>query len=246
VFLGAHCPENVSGILRDENKKLEELIPGHWNGRWRVKRKPGSCFCWQKPTLVLILDFQSSAEEQTLNRMSSLLDARSMADIQFIVQGEKISAHLAVVASASPVIEAMFQGNRFKEGTTKTVRITDVSPEAFKHLLQFVYTGKIPTLSDSTETMEMLFFAADKYEIQDLKDICENKLARQVSKRNAIHLLIVAHLHSATKLQEAALRCIDRNRQYIWGTTEWQDLLTKYPTLFYTASKKMALEPPRI
>ena len=242
MFLGAHCPENVSAILRDEYKEVDELIPGYWDYHWTYKRKPGSCFCWQKPTLVLILDFQSSAEEQTLNRMSRLLDAQSMADIKFIVRGENINAHLAVMASASPVIEAMFQGNRFKEGTTKTVQITDISPEAFKHLLQFVYSGKIPLLADSTETMEMLFFAADKYEIQELKDICEKSLARQVCKRNAIHLLIVAHLHSASKLQAAALQCIHKNRHFIWGTTEWQDLLTKHPTLFFIASKKMALQ----
>ena len=175
MFLGAHCPENVSAILRDEYKEVDELIPGYWDYHWTYKRKPGSCFCWQKPTLVLILDFQSSAEEQTLNRMSRLLDAQSMADIKFIVRGENINAHLAVMASASPVIKAMFQGNRFKEGTTKTVQITDISPEAFKHLLQFVYSGKIPLLADSTETMEMLFFAADKYEIQELKDICKKE-----------------------------------------------------------------------
>jgi BTB/POZ domain len=77
-------------------------------------------------TFQLILEFKDTSftdgERQVLAHLSNLLDTQSMADVTFVVKNEKISAHSAIVVSASPVFCAMLEENKFKEGRTKTSR----------------------------------------------------------------------------------------------------------------------------
>jgi BTB/POZ domain len=55
--------------------------------------------------------------------MSSLLTTGTMSDITFLVRGTEIHAHKAILATASAVLEAMFQPDVLKEGPTKSNQI---------------------------------------------------------------------------------------------------------------------------
>ena len=85
----------------------------------------------------------SEGGEHVLNHLSNLLETQSMTDVAFIVQGEKIGAHLALLASASPVLTTMF-GSQFREGQTKVIEIKDTSLSVLKEILRFIYTGSAP------------------------------------------------------------------------------------------------------
>ena len=89
------------------------------------------------------------------------MDTRSLSDVTFVVKNEKISAHSAIVVSESPVICAMLQKDKFKEGQTKSVKIDDIDPLVFKEMLRYLYTGKSLKL-DEDDVTEPLFLAADK------------------------------------------------------------------------------------
>jgi speckle-type POZ protein len=220
--------------LCGEKKKMEEFSC-HWEQSWRdsaFERVP--CYCGQKPNLLVIFDFRSPIEDCVLNQLPSF-------DVYFHVQGKIFGAHKSVV-SASPVMAAMFQGNYINEKSSENIEITDVPPQVFKHVLIFMYSGKTPHTSASTSLFEMLFFTADKYQIQALRDVSESKLVHKVSREDAIHFLKIAHIHSAPKLMEASHQCIENNRDYIWETQEWKDLMRKYPELFFHASRRMAAE----
>jgi len=60
-----------------------------------------------------------------------------MADVTFVVKNEKIGAHSAIAVSASPVICAKLEKDKFKEGRPKTVSIDDINPLVFKEMLRF-------------------------------------------------------------------------------------------------------------
>ena len=218
--------------LFGEQKEMEEFST-RWEQSWRdsaFERVP--CYCGQKPNLLVIFDFRSPIEDCVLNQLP-------IFDVNFHVQGKIFGAHKSVV-SASPVMAAMFQGNYFNKKSLENIEITDVPPQVFKHVLIFMYTGKTPHTSASTSLLEMLFFTADKYQIQALRDVTESKLAHKVSREDAIHFLKMGHIHSAPKLLEASHQCIEKNRVYIWETQEWKDLMRKYPELFFHASQRMA------
>jgi speckle-type POZ protein len=239
----ADQPEKITAILCNQPKELEKNCFGWWRKSWYdLSSEHGNCFCWHKPNLVLTLDFRNSGEELVINHLSQLLASTLLADVHFIVQGKKISAHKAILASASPVMKAMFLDNKFLQGNSQTIEISDVSLEVFKHLLDFVYSGKVPSTEVSDPLIEWLFIAAMKYEIQSLKDLCEEVLVQKVSPGNAVPYLRIAYVSSAHKLMEASLQCIDDNRQCIWGTQEWNDLMKEHPHLFYEISRRVAVK----
>ena len=190
----------------------------------------------------LILEFGNTSfvkgERQVLTHLSKLLDTQSMADVTFIVKNEKISADSAIVVSASPVICAMLEKDKFKERRTKIVKIDDLNPLVFKEMLRYLYTGKSPKLDDD-EMTEPLFLAAHKYQIDALKDLCEQSLIAKLNMQTVVRYLVVAHLYTASQLLEASLKCLELNKTEVWTRPEWKELMKNHPDLFFLASHRM-------
>jgi speckle-type POZ protein len=107
-----------------------------------------------------------------LTHLSKLLDTQSTADVTFVVKNEKISALSAIVVSASPVICAMLEEDKFKEGRTKTVKIDDIEPVVFKEMLRYLYTGQAPKLNEDDMT---------EFVLEALKDLCEQSLMSKLN-----------------------------------------------------------------
>ena len=64
----------------------------------------------------------------------------------------------------STVFERMLKAE-MKESVTGVVVIQDVEEKTMEKLLEFIYSGKI---EETDGQLEMLLYAADKYEITDL------------------------------------------------------------------------------
>ena len=166
-----------------------------------------------------------------------MLDTQLLCDVHFIVKGKKMGAHLAVMAAASPVMAAMFEPNKFKEGCSRCVTIEDMKPEVFEQMLRYVYTGEAPKFHDLCED---LFLAADKYNIDSLKGECEQYLSSKLDNVNAIQRLILSHYHHAPALMEASLEHLNAHQEEIWNIPEWKQLANKEPDIFFLASHRMS------
>jgi speckle-type POZ protein len=177
-------------------------------------------------------------ERQVLTHLSKLLVNQSMADVTFIVKNEKIGAHSAIIASASPVIRAMLETDKFKEGRAREVEVDDIGPAVFKEMLRYLYTGKDPRLNEH-DMAEQLFLAADKYQIEALKNLCEQRLIRKLNVETAVHCLIVAHLHTATLLSETSLEFLVEHKKEVRIRPEWKELMNNHPDLFFLAVNRM-------
>jgi speckle-type POZ protein len=200
----------------------------------------------RNPTLQIIIHFEDTeqsvstickGERQVLNHLSKLLETQSMADVNFVVNGERIGAHSAIVVSGSPVICAMLEKDKFLEGVAKEVKIDDIEPSVFKDILRYLYTGRVLELKE--DEMIELFVAADKYQIEALKDQCEESLQWKINLESVIHYLVLAHIHTAPQLLEASLKFLEANKEDIWPLPEWKELVQSYPDLFYSASRRL-------
>lgn len=139
-----------------------------------------------------------------LKQLTNLFIQQTNCDIQFRFEGDQqIGGHTFILAARSPVFEAMFQHNK-KETRTGQVDIQEVKFDIFKQFLYYIYSGQIekPLNEDSAQ---LLYLAADKYYIADLKDECVEFLLACVRVDNVINLLAWAYLHLIEKLVEAAL-----------------------------------------
>ena len=137
--------------------------------------------------------------------LAALLNDK-FADFVFKVENVKIPAHRAILAARSPVFDAMFQYD-MKENKTNETEITDVTPAAFRALLQFIYTGHCQVGSLAEE----ILVAANKYDIRDLKQICAKELQKKLTVDNAVRLLVLSDLHQSEDLKDGAIRFINKN-----------------------------------
>jgi BTB/POZ domain len=138
--------------------------------------------------------------------LGTLLENKISSDVQFMVKKVKISAHKNILASRSPVFAALLQ-HKIQENSVETVKIHDVHPKVFKKLLQFIYTGQC----EITHSAEDLFIAAHKYEIPQLKEICEEDLQKKLAVNNAFRLLDLSDDFQGKTLKESAIVFVKKN-----------------------------------
>ncbi|XP_024377667.1 uncharacterized protein [Physcomitrium patens] len=112
-------------------------------------------------------------------------------------------------ASRSPVFRAMFE-HELKEKTCAHIHVADVSTPAMRALLLYLYTGDHDTKVMKEHGMALLT-AAHKYDIPDLKRVCETAVANSVKPSNVIETLQQARLYDATWVKRACVDCIAQN-----------------------------------
>ncbi|CAM0876155.1 unnamed protein product [Alopecurus aequalis] len=129
-------------------------------------------------------------------------------DVEFRVGGETLfSAHRSVLAARSPVFRAQFFGSMKEGTTTEAISIDDVEAEVFDALLTFMYTDALPDMDQQEESAmaQHLLVAADKYGLDRLKLICEDKLCRRIDTSSVAAILALAEQHRCYQLKAACL-----------------------------------------
>ncbi|KAL6605849.1 hypothetical protein ACP70R_041502 [Stipagrostis hirtigluma subsp. patula] len=172
-----------------------------------------------------------------------LLESQKGADIKFVVSGESFMAHKAILAVRSPIFMAEFFGP-MKESSLDVVEIKDIEPEAFKAMLHFIYTDTCPALAQQ-HTSDMgrevvaamaqhLLAAADRYGLDRLKLICEDKLYRGISVETAATTLALADQHGCSRLKTRCIQFIigsPENLDSVMATEAYKHLMASCPLL---------------
>ncbi|XP_047080335.1 BTB/POZ and MATH domain-containing protein 1-like [Lolium rigidum] len=165
-----------------------------------------------------------------------LLKTEKGADVVFEVGGETIVAHRCVLAAHSSVFSAELFG-QMVEGNAAgvVVRIEDMNAEVFKALLHFVYTGSLPKprKEDEDFTYQHLLVAADRYGMERLKLICEEKLCQYINVGSAAIILALAEQHHCVGLKKACFSFLaaPANLRAVVATDGFQHLSKSCPSL---------------
>jgi len=105
-----------------------------------------------------------------------------------------------------------------KERNGRVVRIDDMEPRVFRAMLHFIYTDEFPKL-DKRDTIAMaqhLLVAADRYDLERLKLMCEHKLCQCISTSMATTTLVLAERHGCKGLKEACLNFFKSSGNHGW------------------------------
>ncbi|XP_065209099.1 speckle-type POZ protein-like isoform X2 [Planococcus citri] len=129
------------------------------------------------------------------------------SDVTVSVKGKKYPVHKIILAIRSSVFNTMFR-NKMQESRNNHIVITDIEQEPFEEMLHYIYTGKVTNIEESA--FELLP-AADKYDLIELKAMCEVVLCWKLSTDNAARILILADMHRADELKTFALQFIKEN-----------------------------------
>ncbi|KAK3131046.1 hypothetical protein QOZ80_6BG0501330 [Eleusine coracana subsp. coracana] len=150
--------------------------------------------------------------------------------------------HKCVLAAQSPVSFMAELFGDMKEISALQIEIEDMDADVFRALIKLIYTDTLPELvdtrqedQDTTKAMaQHLLAAADRYGMERLKRVCEDKIYTDISVSTAAAALVLAEQHGCSKLKARYMEFIVTNPtgiQAIVATDGYTHLMERYPLL---------------
>ncbi|CAM0943990.1 unnamed protein product [Alopecurus aequalis] len=170
--------------------------------------------------------------------LAIMFDKQEHTDVSFNVGGESFSAHRLVLAARSQVFNAELYGP-MAESKMMSITIEDMESSTFRSMLHYMYHGSLSVVGvkDVSSTMaqyQHLLVAADRYRVEGLKKICEDKLCGSaITIDTVVSMLELAEDHGCPNLKA---RCFDfladgDNFKMVATSGEYLQLMQSFPTL---------------
>lgn len=121
---------------------------------------------------------------------------------------------------SSPVFEAMFYGGMAEKNDP--IPIKDVQPEAFKALLEYIYTDRVDL--GSFELACELCYCAKKYMLPFLVEECTKFLWSDLSPKKACRAYEFAKLFEEPVLMEKCLQIMRSKTNEVINESSWEDV----------------------
>ncbi|MQL74609.1 hypothetical protein Taro_006993 [Colocasia esculenta] len=172
----------------------------------------------------------------------TLLETLEGSDIVFDVAGEKFHAHKLVLAARSPVFRSKFFDCSEDDKSETEITITDLEPEVFEAILNFIYTDTLmeeeltasslsSTSSVSDTLVGKLLAAADKYGLERLRLLCESYLCKDISVNSVASTLALADRYHALELRAVCLKFAAENLAAVMRSNGFEYLKENCPAL---------------
>lgn len=126
----------------------------------------------------------------------------NFSDFKIIAGSTAFHVHKNVLSIYSSVFAAMFKKqNRHMD----KMNIEDISADAVKDFLRYLYTGEYPDERNVKDT----FALAAKLEVNELKSVCERIICKNIlSDSNAYSFFMLGHAYASDKLKLGAFNQI--------------------------------------
>lgn len=175
------------------------------------------------PLIELEINRKGLIERNILSYLTECFAESKNCDVSVHVNDQEIQAHKIVLSASSRVWREMFDNDE----SLAVVTITDFDCVTIKDLIGYMYTGVIKEGNDK------LFIAAIKYDVNDLKLLCEEKLKTTINIENVVNLLILAYLHKADDLFTNLIVFVRENFSAFKDLEETKSIFMTYPGLGY-------------
>lgn len=217
-------------IQKISNNKLlcETSLPKNSNGILNIVFKFNIFVDWHN----YHVDHPISITPSQLKETDSVVPKKCNSQlVTFVINEKQLEINKDLLCSNSTVFEAMFRSN-FKETIDNKINIIDISYNTLKKLLSFLQNGYLSeNMKADVEALRELFITAEKYDIKDLKLVCEELLIWNTTIKNVIEHLSIAYLNGGEILEQYAIEFIKLYFEDIEDNAEFKTLVQKYPKL---------------
>ena len=121
----------------------------------------------------------------------------------------------------------MFTSKNFKEENENSSEMVDFDKETVENFLEYIYDKGNLDLEDFTP---QLLLIAEKYNVKELLEECEQALRRSLDSENVFEILKVAFLVNQNFLMETIREFLFENPSNFFRN-EWTQLVNAHPTL---------------
>lgn len=149
------------------------------------------------------LSFRCSATSETLSEALDEQRTRGeFCDVRFVVHGETLVAHRAVLSARSQYFHTMFTSN-FQEIDQGDIDMTHVfsTPQQFQEILNYMYRGSITISGD---TFEEILNGASHFLMERLRLTCAQYMISNLGPSNCLRIWAIADRYN---LDNVAVIC---------------------------------------
>lgn len=135
-----------------------------------------------------------------------MLEDELFADFKLLTNdGKTLKAHRSILAARSPMFYAMLSTD-MQESQQGSTDVPDFDSTTMKEVLRFIYSNKVDNFDDP-----VLVFAAEKYQLEELKQLCIENLQKTLSVKNVVESLVISDkISNAKKLYEKCLDVVNK------------------------------------
>ncbi|KAL7013204.1 hypothetical protein ACKWTF_015260 [Chironomus riparius] len=159
----------------------------------------------------LLLNFQKGI----FFDLSALIQNDATKDFQITIDDHEFSVHKFLLIARSPTLAELLKNN----SEVENLNLVDISVDIFKIILKFLYTDELP--GDDGTNFLLLFAAAGKLKIEELKDYSAGKIVAQVNADNAFEVFKLGYKYNHGRLRERAFEEIKKKYPKIEFKDEW-------------------------
>ena len=173
-------------------------------------------------------------------KMKQMHEKNLFTDVKIVVQDKTFNVHRAVLAAHSPVFEKMFE-NDTKENLERKIEIRDMDCSVVEDLIAFMYTGCV---SNVKYCHQQLLLVADKYNIQELEELCLTELKKSITPSNVVEILSLVGMIPSEKsksLKECCLSNLKQNNAIIYKSKEWKQFKESSPEFVIEIMEELTL-----
>jgi len=173
--------------------------------------------------------------------ISSIFEHSKFSDCVVACEGREFRCHKNILAGRSTVFDAMFTHD-MEENRKSKVDIVDLDGDTVHDMILYIYSGKVAEVETKATG---LLSAAEKYDLKELKTMCETALCDTITQDNVLDLLVLADLHGASSVRGLALKFIVDNGKEIVAQQGWRDKLKAYPEIMADMFEAMTRQPAK-
>lgn len=142
--------------------------------------------------------------------MANLCASSDYSDITFIVENQRLPAHRVILAARSEYFRALLYGG-LAESTQREIELNKISYEAFKVLLQYIYSGHMSLSQMKEDNILDTLGLANQYGFNELEVSISDYLRQILSINNVCAILDSSRLYGLESLTSVCHVFIDRN-----------------------------------
>ena len=135
---------------------------------------------------------QPKQTRKMMEDLSDLMERTESSDFTITTScdGKRFPVHKLIVTARSSVFRAMLD-TEMLESARREIVIPDIDSGTVKEMIRFIYSGE---LSDSQLDLQAIWHAADKYDVNGLKDAIFSKMKNEMASGvNIADMFIIRH-----------------------------------------------------
>jgi hypothetical protein len=159
--------------------------------------------------LILKNDSKEIIPTRSLQGLKKLYENMKRPDVTFFTSDEKeVEAHEVILCAMSDVFDAMFS-HETTECESGVIDASDLHSDVVKDMVRFMYFDTSLVELESAKGKETeLYYAAEKYRLEELKTICLNAIYAKLDESNVLEFMTFAETFNLKDLCSCCLLII--------------------------------------